>query len=170
MFLLVQSAKAADTDVNITVEKKRLEHTAGSGFQPNSDTSKKTDEWAFTVTVENQTFKALENLEVKYIIFYKTEKLGQKGPARKETKSGSYTIPSIASLDKAIFDTDSVKLTRGMLIGQPGSYEYFTNGAKPNAADTLTGIWIRIYKDGNQFAEYGYPAGLTSTEQWQDSN
>lgn len=169
MVLLVQLARAADSDVNITVEKKRFEHTAGSGLQPKSDEAKKTDAWGYTVSVENQSFKALQNLDVKYVIFYKHEELGVKGPAHKETKSGDYTLTSVDSLGKTSFDTDSVKLTRASLVGSSlGGYTYFANGAKPTAEDSLVGIWIRVYKDGNLFAEYAYPAGLSSTEKWPE--
>jgi len=170
VIFIVQFAHAADSDVTISVEKKRFEHTPGSGIQPKSDEAKKTDSWGYTVTIENQTFTKLQNLQVKYIIFYKHEELGVKAPAHKETKSGSYSLTSVDSIGKTSFDTDAVKLTRASLIGNtPGGYTYFVNGAKPTAEDTLTGIWIRIYnKDGNLFAEYAYPAGLSSTEQWQD--
>ena len=168
ILLFCQFARAADSDVTITAEKKLIHRSPGNGFQPNSKTGKKTEDWAFTVKVENQTFQTLENLDVKYIIFYKHEELGVKAPPQKKTKSGTYSIASIDSLAAASFDTDSVSLTRAYLIGSnPDSYAYFGNGAKPNAADTLTGIWVRIYKDGNLFAEYAYPAGLTSSETWQ---
>jgi hypothetical protein len=163
---LTQIAHGADSDVQITCEKKRMD-SGGSELRKPSDTTKKTETWGFAVSVENQTFKPLENLEAKYIIFYKKEQLGIKGPARKETKTGSYTITSIDSLGTASFDTDTVQLTRAALIGDPGSYLYFANGAKPTAEDTITGIWVRLYKDGNLFAEYAYPSGLTSSETWQ---
>jgi hypothetical protein len=165
--LLAQLARGADSDVHITVEKKRMNAGEGEVHKPANYTTKRTETWGFTVTVDNQTFKPLENLEAKYIIFYRHEQLGIKGPPRKETKSGSSTITSIDSLGTASFDTDGVTLTRAALIGDPGSYEYFANGAKPTAEDTITGIWVRLYKDGNQFAEYAYPTGLTSSETWQ---
>jgi len=168
ILFVTQIARAADGDVSITVEKKRV-NSGGSEIRKPSDTTKRTESYAFTVSVENQTFKPLGNLEAKYIIFYKHEQLGVKGPARKLTKSGSSTIASIDSLGKASFDTDSVSLTRAALIGSdPSSYEYFSNGAKPTAEDSITGIWVRLYnKDGSLFAEYAYPAGLTSSETWQ---
>jgi len=165
--MVAQMARAADGDVTITCEKKRVDSGASAIRKP-SDKTTRTETYAFTVTVENQTFKPLQNLDAKYIIFYKHEQLGVKGPARKETKTGDFTIASIDSLAKASFDTDTVNLTRAALIGSdPDSYEYFSNGAKPTAEDSITGIWVRLYKDGNLFAEYAYPAGLTSSETWQ---
>jgi hypothetical protein len=117
--------------------------------------------------VENQGFKNLANLQVKYIIFYKHEQLGIKGPPQKKTKSGTYSIPEIDSLGKTSFDTDSVTLTKASLVGPMGGYSYFTNGAKPTAADTLTGVWVRIYQNGALLTEYTYPADLASVETWQ---
>lgn len=167
ILFVTQIARAADSDVTIAVEKKRVD-AGNTGIRKPSDTQKKTETWGFTVTIENQTFKPLENLEAKYIIFYKQEQLGVKGPPRKKTESGSYTISSIDSLGKTSFDTNTVKLTRASLIGNdPGSYYYFANGAKTTTEDTITGIWVRLYQNGNVFAEYAYPAGLTTTETWQ---
>jgi len=77
-------------------------------------------------------------------------------------------IASIDSLGKTSFDTDSVALTKASLLGPPGGYTYFVNGAKPTAADTLTGLWVRVYQNGNLFAEYSYPSGLSSSETWKE--
>ena len=167
MVLLMQVARAGDSDVTITTEKKRFENKAGPGSQPGSEETTKTEQWGYSVTVENQTFKALTNLQVKYIIFYKHEQLGIKAPPRKETKSGASTIAQLDSLGKTSFDTDSVTLSKTSLNGPAGGYTYFANGAKSTAADTLSGVWVRIYQDGSLFAVYSYPAGLTTTEKWK---
>ena len=70
--------------------------------QEHLDETAKTDQWGYNVTVENAGFKNLANLEVKDMIFFKHEQLGVKGPARKESKSGTYTIPEIDSLGKDV--------------------------------------------------------------------
>jgi hypothetical protein len=165
----VHCARAADSDVAITVEKKQVaDASPGTGMHADSNEAKKTQHWGFTVTIENQGFKALQNLDAKYIIFYKKEELGQKG-AHKESKTGEQKVDPVQSLGKTTFQTTDVELTRSSLVGTGDTYFYFTNGAKPTSADTLTGIWIRLYSsDGKLFAEYAYPAGLTSSEQWQD--
>jgi hypothetical protein len=167
LFLLNQIAWAGDSDLNITVEKKKVENHSATGPQPSQVGTSKSEQWGYSVTVENQGFKNLANLEVKYIIFYKHEELGIKGPPRKETKTGTYTIPEIDSLGKTSFDTKSVLLTKSSLVGPMGGFSYFTNGAKPTAADTLTGIWVRVYQNGNLFTEYTYPSDLSSVETWQ---
>jgi hypothetical protein len=166
MFLVIHVARAADSDLNITCEKKRIELAIDS--RSRSDSTTTTQQWGYTVSLENQGFKALANLDVQYIIFYKHEELGVKGPPKKLTKKGDYTIASIDSLAKTSFDTDSVTLKKTALVGSGGGYTFFTNGAKPTAADSLSGIWVRVYQNGNLYAEFAYPAGLSSTEQWQE--
>jgi hypothetical protein len=166
MFLLVHFARAGDSDLNITCVKKRFEATGSAASRPGSEEESKTEQWGYKVSIENQAFKNLSNLEVKYAIFYKREQLGIKGPPRKQTQTGTYTIASIDSLASTSFDTTSVKLTKSTLVGPVGGYSYFANGAKPTANDSLAGLWVRVYQNGALFAEYAYPAGLTSTETW----
>ena len=163
----LHQARAGESDLNITCEKKRME-LRGGARNANSDVIKKSEQWGYTVSVENQGFSDLSNLQVKYIIYYKHEELGIKGPPQKKTKTGAYTIDKINSLDKTSFNTDSVTLKKASLVGPVGGYEFFGNGAKPSVADTLDGLWVRIYKDGNLLGEFAYPAGLTSSETWQE--
>jgi len=166
LFLVIHGARAADSDLNITCDKKRIELATDSHSRSDSTTT--TEQWGYAVTVENQGFKALTNLDVQYIIFYKHEELGIKGPPRKLTKKGAYTIASLESLGKTSFDTDSVTLKKTTLVGSDGGYLYFTNGAKPTASDSLSGLWVRVFQNGNLYAEYAYPAGLSSSERWQE--
>jgi hypothetical protein len=85
LFLWAQAARAADSDLSFTCEKKKFDDRAT--VQARADESLQTDKWGYNVTVENQGFTNLSNLQVKYIIFYKHEQLGVKGPPRKESKS-----------------------------------------------------------------------------------
>jgi hypothetical protein len=163
------AARAGDLDLTITSEPKHLPDKASSGgAAKQGDEVSKVQQWGYTINLENTTFKPMENLEVKYIIFYSQEKLGQKGPPLKQHKNGSNTVNDLAAGAKASFDTDSVTLTKAALLGPPGGFEYYANGARSKAEDKLTGVWVRVYKDGNVFAEYANPPSLTSREQWQD--
>jgi hypothetical protein len=164
VFVLAQVARAGDADLNINCEPKRFENEVVPGHISNEVA--KTQKWGYTVTVENKTFKPLNDMEVKYIIFSKHEKLGVKGPAHKQHDTGTYTIKQIAANDKATFNTSTVELTKATLVGSGNTYYYFANGAKPKAQDSLTGLWIRIYQNGTLFAEFANPAVLTTNEQW----
>jgi len=163
--VLMQSARANDADVEITSQPKRIETQPTAG--PHPDEVSKTQKWGYAVTLENKTFKPIQNLEVRYIVFYKHEQLGIKAPPQKKQLSGTYPIDKIDSLGKVSFDTSPVVLTKALLIGEVGSYTYFTNGAKPKAEDSLTGIWIRVYRNGSLFAEHAQPSELTSREKWE---
>jgi len=164
VFALAQVARAGDADLNINCEPKKFETEIVPGHV--SSEVAKTQKWGYVVTVENKTFKPLNDMEVKYIIFSKHEKLGVKGPARKQHDTGTYTIKQVAANDKVTFNTSSVALTKASLVGAGGTLYYFSNGAKPRAEDSLTGLWIRIYQNGTLFAEFANPSGLTTSEQW----
>ena len=167
-WIMTQAARAGDADVTITSTPKHLEDAAATGAGGKEQYElKKSETMGYEITVENLTFKPIEKVEVKYIVFYKQEKLGQKGPAVKAHKSGSAPLDAIAPHAKESVQTTGVVLTKSALLGDPGSYMYFPNGAKPKAADSLTGIWVRIYKDGNVFAEYANPPSIAEHEQWQ---
>jgi hypothetical protein len=163
LLLFVHMARADTVDLNITAEKHRVEGSdTDERAKGEYGGSKQTEQWKYTVTIENQAFKPLANLQVKYIIYYKRDKLGSKGPPTTETKAGSVNIDSLDSSGSTSFDTDPVTLISESLLD-----EYYPNGAPPKAADTLEGIWIRVYQDGNQVSEYTYPTDLSSNEQWK---
>jgi hypothetical protein len=124
-------------------------------------TNRTKENWVYDVTVENKTFKELAGLEVKYTIFFKQEKLGVKGDPTPQHHNGNFTIPVLKSHEKTSFTTDSVELKKSSLAG---NYIY-TSGAKPNAQDTLVGLAVRVYQNGQQFAEYANPSTLTK-EKW----
>jgi hypothetical protein len=49
-----------------------------------------------------------------------------------------------------------VELSKSNLIGN----WIYSSGAKPNAQDTLVGLAVRVYQDGQQFAEFANPSAL----------
>jgi hypothetical protein len=124
-------------------------------------TNRTKENWVYEVTVENKTFKELAGLDVKYTIFFKQEKLGVKADPTPKHQNGNFTIPVLKSHEKTSFTTDSVELKKSSLAG---NYIY-TSGAKPNAQDTLVGLAVRVFQNGQQFAEYANPSTLAK-EKW----
>ena len=120
------------------------------------------EHWIYEVTVENKTFKELDNLEVKYVIFFKQEQLGVKTAPTPRTQTGTSNIASLRSHEKTAFHTDPVELKKSNLVGN----WHYTSGAKPNAHDTLVGIAIRVFQNGQQIAEYANPSNL-AREKWE---
>ena len=123
-----------------------------------------TEDWVYIVTLQNTTFTDMANVEVKYIIFYKQEELGSTAGPRLGKQSGSAKIDSIKGNDQAEFSTAPVKLEKSSLQGG----RYFPNGARPQAEASLTGLWIRVYQNGNLIAEMAKPTNLPSKEKWAE--
>jgi len=161
LLLLPPAARATDADVDITGVARKF---ANKGTRQQSEIIDKSQDWGYTVTVENKTFGPLSGLEVKYVIFCKREEIGKKGPGHTEHTSGSYTINSIPPNDKVTFDTKSINLTMSAVA----DFYYYPDGGKIKAQDALTGLWVRIYKNGTLFAEFAKPSGISSKENWDD--
>lgn len=121
-----------------------------------------TEHWNYEVTVENTSFQPMAATEVRYMIFYKTEELGSKEPAKQEHQSGAFSVDALAPHAKKVFTTNTVELRKSHLTGQ----WYFSGGERIKAEDTLTGIWVRVYQNGQVAGEYANPSLLTK-EQWQ---
>jgi hypothetical protein len=152
-------ALATNFDVEIHCVPEKVDESAnpGSGHKATAK-----EHWRYEVTIENKTFKDLGSLEIKYVIFFKQEKLGMKAEATPRRQSGGTTIDLIKPHEKKSFGTDPIELNKSHLVGR---YHY-TSGAKINVQDTLDGLWIRVYQNGQQLAEYANPSTLTK-EQWQ---
>lgn len=121
------------------------------------------DQWGYDVTLGNKTFKDMTDLEIKYIMFYKQVQFGSKAAPTLRRKAGKTMVSLIKSHDKATFQTDVVELEKASL---EANY-VFRNGGKPKVQDALSGLWIRVYKNGSQVAEFSRPTDLSSKERWQ---
>jgi hypothetical protein len=152
---------AASSDVEIHCAPRRVDATAPKNEADNTRTVSK-EHWNYEVTVENKTFKPMAGIEVKYMIFYKTEELGSKAPATQQHQSGSMSINALKPREKKSFTTNPVELNKSHLIG----HWYYSGGERIKAEDTLSGVWIRVYENGQQLTEYANPSTLTK-EQWQ---
>jgi hypothetical protein len=147
------------SDLEIHSIAKKTDENGRKGSEGGANKIK--EHWTYEVVVENKTFKEMTNLDVKYVIFFKQEKLGVKEPPKDRQQNGTFNIPSLKPHEKKSFTTDSVELAKANLVG---AYHY-PNGAKPNAQDTLTGIAIRVSQDGQQIAEFANPSNLAK-EKW----
>lgn len=154
-FLWPTVAHAGNLDVEIHCVPRKAGENANPGSGPGGK-SVTVENWVYDVTIENKTFKDLANVEIKYIIFFNQEHLGKKEAAAALRQTGSLSLPSLRSHEKKSLTTDPVELTKAHLIGE---YHY-PSGAKPNAQGTLAGLWIRVYQNGQQFAEYANPSTL----------
>src|SRR5207302_2727211 len=151
---------AGNLDVEIHCAPKGLDQQVKKASDGGANVTK--EHWTYDVTVENRTFKELTNLEIKYAIFFKQEQLGVKSAAEAHHQNGSYNMPALKPHEKRSFTTDQVELKKSNIVGN----WIYTSGAKPNAQDTLLGLAIRVYQNGQQFAEYANPSTLNK-EKWE---
>jgi hypothetical protein len=157
------STLASDTvSFGFTVEPKRLD-----GQMLDTGSKIITDEqWAYEVTVENRCFRDLENMEIQYIVFMKPTIPGQKmiaGHVKLRRKTGSAPVALLKNCGKFSFFTESVRLKGSRLMS--GSYK---NGANRWAKDDLKGLWVRLFLDGKQVAEYADPVTIIGSEPWNE--
>lgn len=151
---------AGNSDVEIHCAPKKVDEQVRKASDGGANVTK--EHWVYEVTVENKTFKDLPNLDAKYAIFLKQEQLGTKAAPSARHQNGSFSIPALKSHEKKSFTTDPVELSKSNLVGN----WIYTSGAKPNAQDTLVGLAIRVYQNGQQFADYANPSTL-SKEKWE---
>jgi len=154
---------AGNSDLNITCVAKKAEDGAIQGDKLPGGVSSKTEKWNYTVTLENKSLSAMSGLEVKYVIFYRQEQIASKSSARLQRTTGSSNVKMINPQGKESFATSLVELKKEVLNG---SY-YFTNGGKTKADDSVAGIWIRVFQNGNLFAEFIKPPSLANKEKFE---
>ena len=167
LFILVamtsseNAIRAEISDVEIHCIPKKVD-ASGNQNSPSGSIMREKERWSYDVTIENKTFKDLSGLEMKYVIFFKQEKLGGRDAATSRRQSGSLTIGSLKPHEKKSVTTNSVELDNAHLAPN----YYYSDGGRQKAQDTLGGLWVRVYQNGQQLAEYANPTTLTR-ESWE---
>jgi hypothetical protein len=159
--LFAVSSRAQISDVEIHCVPKKVDASANQNSASGSIMRAK-ERWSYDVTIENKTFKDLSGLEMKYVIFFKQEKLAVKDAATTRRQSGSVTIGLLKPHEKKSVTTNSVELDKTQLVGN----YYYPDGGRQKAQDTLGGLWVRVYQNGQQLVEYANPSTL-ARERWE---
>ena len=162
-------ALSSDFDIHVSAKMVGSETKKASGEakmgkdmygQPSLNvgggTNRTKENWVYEITIENKTFHEMAGLEVKYAIFFKQEKQGKKADPIQNHQNGTLQIPAMRAHEKQMLTTDSVELNKSNLAG---AYHY-ANGGRKSAQDTLVGVVVRIYQNGQQLAEYANPSNL----------
>jgi hypothetical protein len=158
--LFCTNAWSGSMDLEIHCVAKRTDQNVKQASDGGAAVTK--EHWVYEVTIENKTFRPLSDLELKYLIFLTKEKLGVKAGAASNRQNGSVTVGSLQPHEKKTVTTEAVELSKAHLVGN----WIYSSGAKPNANDSLVGVWVRVMQNGQQFAEYANPSTLLK-EQWQ---
>ncbi len=151
-------AVPAPYSFDFKVERKKLEGTRTSTLEHKVSDEK----WCYTITINNQSFKDVPNIDIKYIIYFKKETEGSKVTKEKHI-TGKSSAAMLQNNGNFTFDTDSVELIKSQL----DNGFYYVSGARTRSRDALTGIWLRLYQGGTMIGEYADPQTLT-TGKWEE--
>lgn len=150
------SLRAADSDLEIHSAPLKLDSTTTKSSEDGGANHTK-EHWVYQLTIENKSFHDVAGLQVKYVILYTYEKLGDNVGALPKRKTGSFPIPALKSREKLTFKTDALELNKSNLVG---NYIY-PNGARPNAQDKLVGVVLHVEQNGKIFAQFANPSSLS---------
>ncbi|MFZ4683000.1 MAG: hypothetical protein ACOYMS_10890 [Terrimicrobiaceae bacterium] len=160
LILMGTSAHAQVNDVVISSTRKKLdEQKSRSSVQTIT-----TKEYAYTVTVTNRSFKAIPQVEIRYIIFYEDAQPGSKEKPATLTLQGKESLTNLENNRPVTFETVPVKLAKSELDGNV----YWTSGAKSQTKDAVTGVWFRAYADGKIVGENANPTTTSKKYDWKE--
>lgn len=119
--------------------------------------------WSYTVDVQNRAFEDTSNLEFRYKIYVRSDD-GTQTRSRQDirSESGSYTAERIPRSGSITFETDPVKLNESKLDAR---WRY-TNGSSFARKDSLAGVWIKVFRNGVEVADFCSPYSLAKNVTW----
>ena len=153
---LAALALAAPLNFTVTSLKKRfdVERSQSAGSKQSNE------KWGYTITIENKTFKDLENLEVEYRQYKYDEVI--RGEAKLKAVPGKITIPALGNAKKFTFDTEPVSIEKKEL--KPGWT--YKGGGEKKQADSVVGYWLKIMQGGEVVYETQYPPDAKNKMTW----
>lgn len=129
-------------------------------------TINRTDEdWGYSVTLTNRLSKPLKNVRVEYLLFVKPDQEpgNDKKAAKLARQSGSNRIALIEPRKQTMFKTTSMRTVKTEIRG---NVTWEKTGGRGVVADTLHGIWVRIYVGDQLVTETSTPDTLAGKETW----
>jgi len=154
------TAQAQLHDVSITATRKKLDEQKTRGSMETITTQ----EIAYKVVVTSKAFKAIPELEVKYMIFYDDVQPGSKEKPEILHIKGKELLTNLENNRPVEFETKPIKLTKSQLDGNV----YWTSGASAKAKDSVSGLWFRAYSGGKIIGEYAYPTTLPKKAEFKE--
>ena len=133
-------------DVQISASPRKLDEQKN---RQGGNVTVTTKEIVYKVTLENRSFKAVPQLQVKYMIFYADPKPDSNEKPVEAYQTGNETLADLASNRSATFETKPLKLSKEEL----DAGWYWVGSGKSRLKDRVTGVWIRAYSNGNIVGE-----------------
>ena len=150
---------AAPLSFNVNAERKRFDVERSQ----TASTMTTKEKWGYNVVLENKSFQDLDNLEVKYRVFYLDDDRNSSSHKGKlKSSEGTAQIAALKNSAKFTFETTPVSLSESQL--KDG---WIDGKKKAKAQDSVAGIWIKIFKNGEVAFEYAEPQSLKSKAEWK---
>jgi len=158
--LVVIPMLAQAGDFEITVQRKKEGLTPAKG----GTRLKSSQNWIGEVKVEYHAFKPSPELEARYIIFVKRQKIGQKqGEDEVEKVKGTATV-AITPGAPTTFYTSEVALYQAHMA--PGWVP--REGGMQRAEDSVLGVWVKLFNGTTEVGEHVNPTTLAAKFHWED--
>ncbi len=116
----------------------------------------------YNVTIQNKTSKALEGLRTEYRLFATVDDVHVKEKQGLKKKAYQSVIETIPSLERVVFRTGTISTYDMKYRGNI----YSASTGDSRSRETLSGIWIRIYRGTELVHESCMPSTLSTTEKW----
>jgi len=159
--LWVSLGSAFAGDIQVSMERKR---TGLRGEQAQAGLNSGTQKWIGEIKVESGAAQPTPELQVRYVVYVKRQKIGQKpGEDKIEEVSGESVVPSLKRRTPFVLDTSEVELRQQALAPN----YYLEKGGQTKAIDTITGIWVKVFKAGTEVGEYVNPSYIKEKFKWK---
>ena len=106
--MIAKSAFGQFDEVRLSATPKKLDEQKDR----QGNVTVTTKEIAYTVTVENRSFKTIGELQIKYMIFYLDPKPGSREKPLEAFHKGSQTLTDFAGNRTLTFETAPLKLVK----------------------------------------------------------
>lgn len=148
-------------DIQIVPTRKKLEEAKE---RSSSNTSVKSKQIIYSVMVTSRAFKELQNVTIKYNIYYEDSELGSTAKPEIKSVTGNHSFELLLTNKPVEFDTNAIQLDSAALDGG----WYFKNGGSARAKDRIAGLWFKAFDaTGKLIGEYANPADVKTKQKWK---
>lgn len=161
LVLAVADAAAMD-DIQMLPTRIKLDD---SKKREKGNTTVESKDIAYCVKVTSRSFKEVNDVTIKYNIFYAVADFGSTAEPDVKVSTGSHSFPSLITNKPVEFETDAIKLEKASLDGN----WFFSSGASGQARDKVVGVWLKAFDStGKQIGEYTNPSTVSKKQKWKD--
>jgi hypothetical protein len=160
-FFLLSFGTAFAGDIQVSLERKK---TGLRGEQAQTGLNSGTQKWVGEVKIESGAAQPTPELQARYVIYVRRQNIGQKvGEDQVQEVSGEAAVPSLKRRAPHVFDTSEIELRQQALAPN----YYLKNGGMTKASDSITGVWVKVFKGGVEVGEYVNPTFIKEKYKWK---